>query len=118
MTIALNAKRILVVCPDIFLRQSRALLLQHEGYRVSSVATDDEALEALSINSFDLVLLGRSQLQSRESSAQRIRQNYPTQLLLEIQPLEYDERIYPFQTVSSEPKRVIDAVHRLLNDNA
>jgi hypothetical protein len=74
-------------------------------------------LEALGIYSFDLVLLGRNQLPSEESSAQRMRQNYPTQLILEIQPLEYNEGIYPFQIVSSEPQRVIHAVHQLLDDN-
>jgi CheY-like chemotaxis protein len=52
-------KRILIVAHDRPLRETRALMLEKAGYTVGSVETDDEAMEVLEEEVFDLILLGR-----------------------------------------------------------
>jgi CheY-like chemotaxis protein len=112
---ASHAKRVLVVASDRFLLQSRALLLRHKGYHVCTVAMDNEALGLLRSSGFDLVLLGRtSPLTEGGSLEQRIRQHYPTQLILKIERTAFEESPYVSRTVDSEPRHVIDAVQEML----
>jgi hypothetical protein len=53
-------KRIWIVSRDRPLPQTRALLLEHAGYDVVSVETDDVAMELPAKELFNLVLLGRN----------------------------------------------------------
>jgi DNA-binding response OmpR family regulator len=52
-------KRILIVSHDRPLLETRVLLLEWAGYEVVSVEKDDEAMEVLEEETFDLILLGR-----------------------------------------------------------
>ena len=53
------SKRILVVSHDTLLRSTRVAILERAGYSVISIATDDDAMELLETEQFDLLLVGR-----------------------------------------------------------
>jgi hypothetical protein len=110
----MTAKRILVISLDVELGHSRALLLESQGYRVDTVATDDEAMLMLESTNFDLVLLGRDSLLFEKRLDERIRQKYPNQLTLKIQPVDEEISLYPSRTVDSGPSHVIDAIREML----
>jgi CheY-like chemotaxis protein len=65
-------KRVLVVAHNAPLRVSRVLLLQSNGYYVESVGTDDEAMELLENEQFDLILIGRKSQSHTQGIDQRI----------------------------------------------
>jgi DNA-binding NtrC family response regulator len=110
----MTTKRILVVAIDLELGHSRVLLLQSQGYKVDHVATDDEAMQLLESVDFDLVLLGRNSLLFEKRLDQRIRQKYPQQLTLKIQPVEDTVSLYASRTTDSVPNHVIDALKEML----
>jgi hypothetical protein len=53
-------KSILIVAHDGNLLQTRKMLLEHAGYTVAAVVSDDEAMTLLETEVFDLILLGRA----------------------------------------------------------
>ena len=53
------SKLILVVSHDTLLRSTRVAILERAGYSVISIATDDDAMELLETEQFDLLLVGR-----------------------------------------------------------
>jgi hypothetical protein len=92
------------------------LLLESKGYKVDSVATDDDAMALLREAHFDLILLGRDSLLFEKRLDQRIRQNYPRQLTLKIQPLGDTVSVYPSRTVDPLPDHVVEALGEMLSD--
>jgi DNA-binding response OmpR family regulator len=71
------SKRLLVVAHDRPLGSSRVALLVDAGYRVKSVASDDEAMALLEQERFDLILLGRKSLIPKIGLDQRLRGEVP-----------------------------------------
>jgi hypothetical protein len=72
----LIAKRILVVADERPLRQSRVSLLEAENWVVESAGSDDDAMELLLTERFDLILLGRNSSLDSKGIDQRIREKY------------------------------------------
>lgn len=111
------SKRILVVSHNIPLRTSRVLVLKSAGYRVESVATDDEAMAILETEQFDLVLLGRKSLLPKKGIDQRLREKYPNLLTLKILSSEGENSIYPSRLSNSVPRQVLGALAEMLGDD-
>lgn len=59
------------------------MLLESEGYCVVSVCSDDDALNLLGFEHFDLILIGRN-TESAVALDERLRAKYPTLLTLKI----------------------------------
>jgi len=53
----MDAKRVLVVEDDLFLRELYTDILTAEGYRVESAADGEEALQKIKAGGYDLILL-------------------------------------------------------------
>jgi CheY-like chemotaxis protein len=112
-----HSKRILVVALDEILRQTRVLLLKSQGYTVESVSTADEAAGLLKTSVFDLVLIGRDNGLFEE----RIRQSYPSLLILKVQSPCEGVSVYSSttaeqsRTVDNLPEHVIDALKQMLD---
>jgi DNA-binding response OmpR family regulator len=107
-------KRVLVVAHNAPLRESRVLLLQSNGYYVESVGTDDEAIELLENEQFDLILIGRKSQLLIKGIDQRLREKYPTLLTLQIEALGEIESIYPSRITDAVPEHVITALKEML----
>jgi DNA-binding NtrC family response regulator len=110
----MTTKRILVVSLDLELGRTRSLLLQAQGYKIDCAASDDDAMRMLESMNFYLVLLGRDSLLFEKRLDQRIRQKYPKQLTLKIQPVEETVSLYASRTVDSVPSHVIEALREML----
>jgi hypothetical protein len=110
----MKTKRILAVSLDLELGRTRFLLLHVQGYKVDCAASDDDAMRMLESIDFDLVLLGRDSLLFEKRLAQRIRQKYPKQLTLKIEPVEETVSLYASRTVDSVPSHVIEALREML----
>jgi DNA-binding NtrC family response regulator len=108
-------KRILVVAHDRPLRATRVLLLKSAGYLVSSVETDDQAMELLEGEKFDLILLGRKSLIATTGIDQRIREKYPDLLTLKIAPKGELHSVYPSRITDSVPEHVMAALKAMLD---
>jgi DNA-binding NtrC family response regulator len=90
-------------------------LLQSAGYHVSSAETDDQAMELLEEEKFDLILLGRRSLIATTGIDQRIRERYPQLLTLKIAPKGELHSVYPSRITDSVPERVISALKVMLD---
>jgi hypothetical protein len=103
-----------VVAHDAPLRTTRVLLLRSKKYDVESVGTDDEVMELLENEQFDLILIGRkSQLHIRGID-QRLREKYPKLLTLKIEALGEIASIYPSRIADAVPEHVIVALKEML----
>jgi DNA-binding response OmpR family regulator len=108
-------KRILVVEHDHPLRGTRVILLKSKGYAVESVETDDQAMELLQIERFDLILLGRrSQLPTKDLD-QRIREKFPELFILKIEEKGEIASVYSSRTTDSAPEHVVAALKEMLS---
>jgi hypothetical protein len=107
-------KRVLVVAHNAPLRTSRVLLLQSNGYYVESVGADDEAMELLENEQFDLILIGRKSQLLIKGIDQRLREKYPNLLTLKIEALGEIESIYPSRMTDAVPEHVIAALKEML----
>ncbi|MGI8771889.1 MAG: hypothetical protein ACR2JE_10680 [Acidobacteriaceae bacterium] len=110
-------KRILVVAHHRPLRETRARLLELQGYVVESVETDDEAMTLLESERFHLVLLGRKSKLPKEQIDQRIRKRYPDLLILKIEPADAGSRGYSSRVIDYEPRHVVAALHEMLDED-
>jgi DNA-binding NtrC family response regulator len=108
-------KRILIVAHDRPLRETRVLMLEKAGYTVRSVETDDEAMEVLEEEIFDLVLLGRKSRLPIKGLDQRLREKYPQLLTLKIEASGEIESIYPSRITDAAPEHVLIALKEMLN---
>ena len=108
------ANRILVVAHERSLRESRAAVLETQGYAVVSVNTDEEALELLEREVFDLVLLGRNELLSGEGLDQRLREKYPNLLTLKIEAIADEDGAYSSRSTFAPPQFVLKALAEML----
>ena len=106
-------KRILVVAHDIPLQESRVALLESRGYIVESVDSDDQALNMLEMDRFDLVLLGRKSAIPKVGADQRLREAYPEMLTLKIEK-GGDHSLYASRSTGSRPADVLEAVREML----
>jgi hypothetical protein len=109
-------KRILVVAHDHPLRETRVRLLESRGYRVESVATDDDAMKILESEYFDLILLGHQSALPKKGIDQRLRERYPNLATLKIEIAGVRHSVYPTRVTDSMPQNVIDALHEMLGD--
>lgn len=108
-------KRILVVAHDQAVRETRAHLLQAGGYSVESAVTDDQAMERLETETFDLVLLGRSSLMTRFAMDQRLRERYPDLLTLKIET-DVNEPQYASRVITDyRPARLLELLREMLD---
>lgn len=67
----------------------------------------------LESTNFALVLLGRDALLFEKKLDERLRQKYPKQLTLKVQPAVGEISLYPSRTIDSEPRHVIDAIREM-----
>jgi hypothetical protein len=111
------AKRILVVAHDRPLRETRVRLLESEGYSVESVEMDDEAMDLMETEHFDLVLLGRQSVLLEKGIDQRIRERFPNLATLKIEAAGERHSVYPTRVTDSAPKHVIAALHEMLGED-
>jgi two-component SAPR family response regulator len=107
-------KRILVVTYDQSLRSSRVDILKRAGYKVASVEADDEAMELLEEEKFDLVLLGCESVKPKKGIDQRLREKYPDLLTLQIAPWNEIASIYPSRITDAAPEHVLSALKEML----
>jgi DNA-binding NtrC family response regulator len=107
-------KRILVVAHDRPLWSSRVAILKRAGYGVASVETDDEAMEVLEEEKFDLILLGRRSRLPKKGIDQRLREEYPDLLTPKIAPQGEIASIYPSRTTDALPEHVLNALKEML----
>lgn len=108
------SKQILVVAHDRPLRTSRVALLAKAGYKVTSVASDDEAMALLEAARFDLILIGWKSLIPKIGLDQRLREKYPDLLTLKIVGNEPEYSVYPSRLVDAEPAHVLAALHEMI----
>ncbi len=111
------SNRILIVELDRSLRESRSALLERQGYDVMSLETDEEALELLEKEAFDLVLLGRNSLLFGKGLDQRLREKYPHLLTLKIEVIEVIEDetgAYSTRSTLPIPSHVIRTIAEML----
>lgn len=107
------AQRILVVSHDRALEETRAAILRSRGYAVESVSSDDEAVAVLSVERFDLVVLGRNSHLSPVALDQRLRAAHPDIVILKIASSNSDGDFSSRHT-GSQPKDVLQAVREML----
>lgn len=107
-----DLRRILVVAHNHPVRDTRSLLLQSQGYSVSSVAGDDEAIGVLDAELFDLVLIGRNFRTSVKGLDQRMREKYQGILILKIDD-EFSS--YPTRITGAAPIHVLTAIREMLS---
>jgi CheY-like chemotaxis protein len=106
-------KTILVISDDSVLRSTRTLVLQSVGYSVKSVGSDDEALELLRVERFDLILVGDNyHVDGQPKAGQRIRDLYMGQKILKIQLGGGPSSSF---VVDSQPDHIVAAVARILD---
>jgi CheY-like chemotaxis protein len=86
------------------------MLLEHEGYTVAASSSDDDAMERLETESFDLILIGRN---SKSSVAldKRLRAKYPTLLTLKIDSVESQ---YPSRITDAMPTHLLETLREML----
>ena len=108
------SKRILVVSHDTLLRSTRVAILERAGYSVISIATDDDAMELLETEQFDLLLVGRKSERPRPALDQRLRDKSPKLPVLKIQPRGDAVDDYSFRTTDALPEHV-DALKDMLD---
>ncbi len=109
-------KNILVVTHHTALRKSRVQVLERDGYCTASADSAEEAMRRLAGEHFDLVVIGRkSQLQGLAID-QQIREHYPGQIILQIDPGS-ERSPYISRIVPSHPLEVLAAVKELLADH-
>jgi CheY-like chemotaxis protein len=108
-------KSILIVAHDGNLLQTRKMLLEHAGYTVAAVVSDDEAMTLLETKVFDLILLGRASKIQQLGLDQRLRQKYPNLLTLKIQPDGDIVSTYPSRITDAVPQHVVDALKEMLS---
>jgi DNA-binding NtrC family response regulator len=111
---SLIPRRILVVAHDRPLRLSRVAILKRVGYTVASVETDDEAMEVLEEEKFDLILLGRKSLIPKKGIDQRLREKYPDLLTLQMAPRGEIASVYPSRITDAVPEHVLSALKEML----
>jgi CheY-like chemotaxis protein len=109
-----NKKRILVVAHNSGIRLTRTLLLEQAGYSVVSVEFDDEAMNLLENETFDLVLLGRNSRIEELRLDQRLREKYPKLLTLKIQGDGELVSLYPSRITDTVPQHVVEALNDML----
>jgi DNA-binding NtrC family response regulator len=107
-----SIKRILIVAHDGTIRETRSMLLESVGYRVSSVASDDGAMAMLNVDVFDLVLIGRNSLLPEKRLDHRLRERYPSMLILKIDTIF---SAYPTRMTDSFPASVLMALRDMLS---
>jgi hypothetical protein len=84
-------------------------ILKRAGYTVASVETDDEAMQVLEEEKFDLILLSRRSLIQKTGIDQ-----YPDLLTLQIAPRGEIASIYPSRITDAMPEHVLSALKEML----
>lgn len=107
-------KHVLVVAHNLPLQGTRVTLLRRAGYQVSAAVTDDQAMEMIEEEQFDLVLLGRKSWSTIKGIDQRIREKYPNLLTLKIQAADEIESVYPSRITNALPEHVLTAIREML----
>jgi len=108
-------KRILVVARDRSLRESRSALMEAQGYAVICVETDEQALELLKREVFDLVLLGQNSFLTEKGFDQQLREKYPNLLTLKIEAIREELSVYSSRSTLPVPIQVIRTVAEMLS---
>jgi DNA-binding response OmpR family regulator len=109
-------KSILVVSHDEALRATRVAVLETGGYKVSSVSTDDQAMALLESDTFDLVLVGRKSLLPVIEIDERVRKRHPNLLILKIEDLDNNARIFASRNTDPGPGHVLVALKDMLGE--
>ena len=109
-----KVRRILVVAHDRALRATRVQLLESHGYAVTSVGTDDDAMAIMEREPFDLILLGRKSLIPKTGIDQRLREQYPDLMILQIETAGVVNSIYPSRITDATPAHVLTAIADML----
>jgi DNA-binding response OmpR family regulator len=107
-------KRILVVSHDPVLRDSRSALLLHAGFAVSSMGHNDEAMALMGQNTFDVVVIGRNSHWPEAGLDERMRAEYPRQLIVKIAQPGEPKSLFCSRITDSLPTSVLEAVHEVL----
>ena len=78
--------KILIVGADVLLMNSRKLLLESAGYHVEIASGDHAAMQQLTEDRFDMVVLGPSiPPRGFEQLEDRVRQTYPHAFIVKVQ---------------------------------
>jgi len=107
-------KRILVVSHDPALRDSRSALLLRAGYAVSAVGQDDDAMDLMAKNSFDVVLIGRNSHWREQGLDERVRAVHPQQVIVKIAQAWEPVSVFCSRITDSVPAHVLEAVQEAL----
>lgn len=109
-------KRILSVSYDVSLLNSRQMLLQQQGYTVTSALGFTAALAACKSGAFDLFILGHSiPLRDKQELIRMFRANCPAPIVsLERVGEELPET--DFHASPDNPAEFLKAVHRILGN--
>ena len=101
------------------LRNSREMLLVHEGYETTSI-TSSEALTMASSHSFDIALIcGTVGSKMAARIKARLQQLNPELQILEIGPIVRNIQPYAFDLeINSAPSLLLQAIRRMGNDNS
>lgn len=91
-------------------------MLNSVVYEVESVESDDAAMRLLEKEHFDLVLIGRKSQLTEKGLDQRLRETYPSLLILKIEAAGPGSSAYPNQIIDSQPQHLLAALKGLLGD--
>ena len=108
-------QRIRIVAHDRSVRSSRVQLLRSNGYEVTFVTFDDEAIVLLNNEQFDVVLIGHGSMTAKVRLDQWLREAYPEMLILQIENLK-ENSTFPSRIIRSRPEDVLEAIHEMLHD--
>jgi CheY-like chemotaxis protein len=109
-------KSILIVTHDEALRTTRVALLESGGYKVSSVESDDQAMALLETDVFDLVLVGRKSGLPVIEIDERLRGRHPNLLILKIEDLDINARVFASRNTDPEPNHVLAILKEMLGE--
>lgn len=120
-------KRILWVDDEVDLLKPHLLFLQARGYHVDAITNGDDALELMSENAYDLVLLDEQMPGRRGLDVLKIlRRRYPHQRVVMVSKSEEDHtmteaigrRVDDYLVKPTSPRQVLSVVTRILEGSS
>lgn len=111
-------KRVLSISYDVVLLNTRAMILEREGYTVTSAQTLRDAIALLQQDRFDAAIIGHSiPIEEQRQMSEAIRQQCPDAPVIALTRREGERLTFADRAIEAQrPEEMLDELRRLLRN--